>query len=407
MKIITFALSDTKTDDTKINKDLEQNIRKPKYTKPEIIQKIEQYNDPYFADKISDLIEDFERLNTYDNKIKDILAEAQAEDDPPATHVKVKCQTPLQRFLERTAGLMWWLSMCSLIFLGVVVSETGHAVSAQLQRWAVVAYGFSHLIFLAEYITILALARREDNISKKRKIKSLLYVLIPPLRLGKRHLISRKLIWLPHWNWCRADDALFDNLRLKFSLPMIIVALLIIPLLYIEMKMKSSVVAHFQNIDLVLDLCQAFIWVVFAAEFIIMISVSDERDRQDYAKKNWIDILIIGLPVLMLMVKQSEMLANAPALRLLRLNQITRVYRLKGVFTKVRHALMFADSIQRLMFPNPEKQLIHLQKKLRSNDRQRLELERQMNLAIRRFQEYRAKKAKKQKARMLRKDSDD
>lgn len=374
---------------------MEENRRNSKYTKSEIINKIQQYDDPYFTEKIGILIEDFERLNSYDTKIKDILAEAEAEADPPSTRLQVSRETPLQRFLEKTSGLMWWTSMLSLIFFGVVVSETEHRISAQLQKWAMILYATSHFIFLLEYITILCLAKREDNISFKRKIKGLLYVFIPPLRLGKRHLTNRKLLWFPRWGWCRADHALFDHLRLKFSLPMIVVALLIIPLLYIEMKMKSSVVSHFQDIDLVLDLCQAIIWVVFAAEFIIMISVIDEREKQDYAKKNWIDLLIIGLPVLMLVIKHSEILANAPALRLLRLNQITRVYRLKGVFTKVRHALMFADSIQRLMFPNPEKQLIHLQRKLRDNARRRLELERQMTLAIQRFQDYRQKKIRK------------
>ncbi len=379
----------------------EQNTS-PKYTKVQILEKIEQYNDPYFTEKISDLIEDFERLSSYDTKIKDILAEAEAEDEPPAINLKVKRRTPLQRFVDTTAKPMWWLSLLSLIFLGVGVTETAHPVSTQLQQWALILYIGSHIIFMGEFFAILFLARREDNLSKKRKMKGLLYALVPPLRLGKRHITTRNLIWLPRWKWSKADDALFDNLRLKFSLPMIIVALLIIPLLYIEMKMKSSVAAHFEDIDLVLDICQSVIWMIFAAEFIVMISVTD--DKQDYAKKNWIDILIIALPILMLLIKQSEFLANAPALRLLRLNQITRVYRLKGVFTKVRHALMFADSIQRLMFPNPEKQLIHLQKKMRDNDRQRLELERQMTLAIRRFQEYRRRKADKKRKRMLRKE---
>lgn len=118
------------------------------------------------------------------------------------------------------------------------------------------------------------------------------------------------------------------------------------------------------------------------------------RDKLDYCKANWIDLFIILLPLV-------SFLRTFRAIQgIARVNQLARAYRFKGVITKVREALVLADLVQRMMYPNPETQLKALQKKIQKNRREKIHLEQQVEMAVRRIKKFREKRElrKQQKA---------
>jgi voltage-gated potassium channel len=215
-----------------------------------------------------------------------------------------------------------------------------------------------------------------------------------PLRMGARRLSDNDWVWIPFWRWSKCNDVLLEELKRKFSMPMIGIALLIIPILFIDLNktVGEQVAAHVPEISLYLEAVQAFIWIAFTFEFILMFSVT--RDKLDYCKTNWIDLFIILLPLV-------SFLRTFRAIQgIARVNQLARAYRFKGVITKVREALVLADMVQRIMYPNPETQLRALQKKIQKNRREKIHLEKQVEMAVRRIKSSREKKEikKQQKA---------
>jgi hypothetical protein len=207
-------------------------------------------------------------------------------------------------------------------------------------------------------------------------------VVFPPMRIGQRHSVLPDYLWLPFIGWCKANETLFDTLKRKFSTPMIAIALFIVPILMIEMKFEEQARAAIPNIDFYIFLVQAFIWIAFTFEFILMFSITNEK--ADYCKRNWMDLVIILLPLI-------SFFRTFRMLRILKLQQLSKAYRVKGVFLKVRNAILLADAIQRILYPNPSTHLLALQKKLINNSRQRKELERQVLVAVERYRKQKEK----------------
>lgn len=81
------------------------------------------------------------------------------------------------------------------------------------------------------------------------------------------------------------------------------------------------------------DIAMIFIWLAFFFEFVIKISIAPSRVQ--YAVRNWIDIVIIALPML-------RVFRGMRALRALRTAQVaryTQVYRLRGVAMKLMRTM--------------------------------------------------------------------
>ena len=103
-----------------------------------------------------------------------------------------------------------------------------------------------------------------------------------------------------------SDDNLRRRIDRRFHWPMITFALLMIPLLVIELWMPNKPVW----LEWVGRVGMSLIWLAFFIEFMVKIAIAE--CRLEYAKRNWLDILIIVLP----------------ALRPLRVGAITRTSRL-------------------------------------------------------------------------------
>ncbi len=331
-------------------------------------------------------------MTNYESLIEDILTKGREGTEP----LEIGLEAPKNTLSEKIEAVllrpMFFVSILSLIMLGFATSEMLVNVDFDTKgsdEFALTYYVLQTIV-TAELLVLVATGAMK-NMTGKQKTFFILYGLFAPLRFGRRLSGNYALMYIPFWGVCKANEALFDKMRRTLSTPMLIIALVIVPILLIDMKFKEKVEAVIPNIVILMRITEVFIWIIFTSEFIAMFSVTDEK--LDYCKKNWIDLVIILLPLI------AAFLTSFSFLRLLRLNQLARAYRVKGVFAKVRQALILADSVQKIMFPKPEKQLIHLKKKLRENKRQQEELERQVLVAVNRYKKYLEKKEAKAEAK--------
>ncbi|TWT79248.1 hypothetical protein CA13_06460 [Planctomycetes bacterium CA13] len=196
---------------------------------------------------------------------------------------------------------------------------------------------------------------------------SLLFCLCPSLRMCARSLVMGERLWLPELGWRKANARMRRRLERKFSLPMIGIALLILPVLLIEFFLKSQV-ADYQWLRFALHFSTGMIWFCFAGEFILMVSLAEKKIK--YCKTHWIDLAIILLPLFSFL--RSLRLLRATGItklvRLSQLNQVARMYRLRGTAMKVLRALVLLDFLERVISPSPEKSLERLQTRLKELD---------------------------------------
>jgi len=126
-----------------------------------------------------------------------------------------------------------------------------------------------------------------------------------------------------------ADDELRARVERRFHWPMIVLALLVLPVLAIEL------IAHPPTWSLLWWLNSSalvIIWFAFLIEFIIKVSIAE--CRFEYCRHNWLDIVIILLPALR-------------PLRLAYVAKTTRVVTLRGVGMKVlRYVITFIIGLE-------------------------------------------------------------
>lgn len=318
----------------------------------------------------------------YEQLIEDILAKGNADHEPLLIRQTIPSDKPAHRLLEAWSGFSFFMSFLSLFLLGLTLTYGVEHESPLEDNYYLWCYLCLNVLAWIDYGIFFFHWEAHPS----QTWWGLAAALFPPLRLGRRHTLHPEYIWLPFWHWCKANDALFDALRRKFSTPMIIIALFIVPILLIEMRFEEQARAAIPHLDLYIFFVQSFIWIAFTFEFILMFSITNEKI--DYCKKHWMDLLIILLPLI-------SFFRTLRVLRVLKLQQVSKVYRFRGVFMKVRNALLLADAVQRILYPNPSAQLKSLQKKLKENARQRKELERQVLIAVERYRKKQEKKKAK------------
>lgn len=104
--------------------------------------------------------------------------------------------------------------------------------------------------------------------------------------------------------------------RRRFEIPVLIAALLVVPVIFIEEQAQS--LAWLQ----VATTANWLIWLAFTAEYVTVLWLADRRWA--YTKKAWLDVFIIvsSFPLL------PGLLASTRLLRLLRLGRVLRLLRL-------------------------------------------------------------------------------
>jgi voltage-gated potassium channel len=309
-------------------------------------------------------------------------------------------------FETKRAAVMFFLALLFLIFLGGVLhrhrlphSDPGQETPEQVAAEQEVEYvhefelrvqeaglGALYVVFWLE--AILRFLRRDRSESLWRHLgHSLLVCLFPPFRMGTKSSAVPGTIWLPWWGWRVVDRSLFRDLERVFSIPMIFIALLVLPLLGIQVYWASKL-DEYAGLHLFLEVGNALIWVAFALEFILLVSVAEKKLA--YTAGHWIDLLIVLLPFVEFL-PLARALRTVRLFRLLQLDKLLRLsglYRFRGVYMRGWRAFLLLDLIRRLTGRSLQARLAQLEELLAAKEAEVEELRKEIaDLKVRIAQE--------------------
>jgi voltage-gated potassium channel len=300
--------------------------------------------------------------------------------------------TALCRRLDRDAPLpMFVASVAMLLLLAGELHFSHGKMFAPLLPACHIGLAVLWPVFLLEALVHLV-AR------SPRWKQHLAYCLCPPARFGARDACTGQRIWLPRIGWTLVNRELSDRMERTLNLPMILIALGVVPLLALDYyqpehhplvhhvqdavakapavtapaptPLAASEVpaglawAHLPAVRFATRIGEALIWTAFALEFTVMISVVDRKLK--YCLKHWIDVLVIVLPLI-------AFLRSLRLARLARLHQIgkfTRLYRLRGSVVRAQRGAVVASVVERKLLRNPRKHLAKLQDALAEKERE-------------------------------------
>jgi len=229
------------------------------------------------------------------------------------------------------------------------------AALAQLVGWFMLAIW---PLFVAEAV-FYWLVRPRGLGQRRQHLHALSCCVFPPLRMCLRSPEMGEAIWFPWVGWQQPNDQLRESLVRFFSIPMLGIAVLILPVLGIEFFLKEQV-DRYPTLRYGLHFSTGLIWFAFTTEFIVMISAAEKK--LVYCKKHWLDLAIILLPIISFLRSLQVLRATrlAKVAKVQQLTKMARVYRLRGVSTKALRALVLFDLLQRLFRIRPEKRLASL-----------------------------------------------
>jgi hypothetical protein len=199
-------------------------------------------------------------------------------------------------------------------------------------------------------------------------------VLLPPLRMGCRSRRQPNHIWLPGLGWQPINNCLRATLERFFSVPMILIALMVLPLLALEYWEAERIRAE-PILALWLDIGTSVIWLAFAVELVLMVAVAERPWR--YCFLHWIDVAIVVLPAIELL----------PLFRLLRLGRILRLeellrwgrlHRLQALVARGWRAFLLLQIMQRLTGRSLQRQLKQRQELLQAREEEVADLRREI-----------------------------
>lgn len=266
---------------------------------------------------------------------------------PVADLTAKPARAPAPEMFDRLlARPMFFLALGVLILGAGLIHRLGHADWTALEA-AVIVWGLLLLwpVFVLEGLLRVFVCRRPGTSWWGRLGAVLAVSLFPPLRLGGRAYAHPEKIWLPGLGWITVDRHLQSRLVRFFSVPMIVIALLVLPFLAVEHFWLETVRAHF-GLSLLLDIGASVIWLAFALELIVMVSVADHKGR--YCLHNWMDLAVVGLPLLDFL-PVLRLIRLAGLLELQQVNRLGRLYRLRGLLSKISRTILLLEIIQRVL----------------------------------------------------------
>ncbi|AMV21038.1 hypothetical protein [Planctomyces sp. SH-PL14] len=282
---------------------------------------------------------------------------------PPGEHTDASGPTPLDR---RLAPVMFGLTTLFTLTLGILL----HLPAGQADEPYAIGIWICVAILAGAAGLLLLEALGHSVAGTPRWGRDLVCVLFPPARLVGRDHAGGRHVWLPGLGWRVADDELAEEVERRLGLPMIGVALLVLPLLGVEMMFLDKQ-EQLRGWELALRLCSAFIWTLFTMEFLVMITIVTRKLQ--YVKQHWLDLAIILLPLV-------EFLRALRIGRLLRLHQLTklsrtaRVFRMRGMLMRTWRALLLLGVVRRLLKGSTAKQIAALQERIRTAEEELAEM---------------------------------
>jgi voltage-gated potassium channel len=262
----------------------------------------------------------------------------------------------------------------------VKVAADGRFATVAVDRIANQIQGFTLIVafslwpvFVLEFLFYLVLSQRGRRFTRL----GLLACFCPPLRLGVPNLEMRGRIWLPKLGWTRQTSKVRRKLEQCFGVPMITIALMILPILLIEFGLREHVAERIW-LRILLHFSTGTIWFAFAFEFIIMCSVAPKKFQ--YCKEHWLDLVIILLPLLSFL-RSLRVLRATRLVRLAKiqyLSKLGRVYRLRGLAIKGFRGLAVIELMNRILPMTLERQVELLEADLEENEREGRDLKRRI-----------------------------
>lgn len=202
---------------------------------------------------------------------------------------------------------------------------------------------------------------------------NLLYCLIPPLRICARDQMTGRAIWFPVLAWQEVTPEFRERIRKSFSVPLLFIALLVLPLFAVELYWQKQIESSAMLADLT-AIATGFIWFAFTLEFIVMISI--EEKRLAYCRKHWIDLAVICLPMIAFM----RALRITGLLRLQQLTKSARVFRLKSLIMKLYRAMLVLEVVNRFLQRKPEKRIARLEMLLLEKEQEVQEIKNEISV---------------------------
>ncbi len=267
---------------------------------------------------------------------------------------------------RRFAPTMFLLTWLYLVVIGVILHwwNLAPVLDDHDRRLTLKLLAVVWLPFLVESLAALLVLPPYPG-----KLKRILIVLaFPPARLGISPTAPGGWIWLPRLGWRRKTPSLYRYMERVLALPMLWVALLILPLLGVEFLLSDLVHEH-RWLELALNAGIVFIWIAFAAELSLMLALSP--NKLGYLKSHWLNVLIVILPFF-------AMLRGLRVVRVAQLSKsgkLLRVYRLRSVLTRGYESLLALSVLERLLNRNPVKERDKLLREIKSKTQELKRLE--------------------------------
>lgn len=248
---------------------------------------------------------------------------------------------------QRTAPEMFWLSVVSLLcFAGLLHL---HGKPEYQPIWVACGLGLAG-IYPACWLDAIYGGRHGTAQGRMRWLS----IILPPLRLAAGDHATGQSVWLPGLGWHLKGPVLEQKLDRRASLPMVLMALMVLPLMALD-KFYEAHLAADPWLSGLLNGAHGMIWFAFAGEFILRVSITTKK--WSYVKEHWIDVAIVLLPLI-------PFLQALRVGRLARLQTLTssagKLYRLRGVSLRAWRALLLIDAVKRILYGPPALRLARL-----------------------------------------------
>ena len=249
-------------------------------------------------------------------------------------------KAPVNWLDQRLSLPMFIASLLFLLLTGAIVHlKEGHLLNTWMGTGCLLGLSLLYPLFVIE--TVLHYLTGSHNMRQH-----FWYLLMPIFRLCGRDHVDGSHVWLPRLGWQPVDRSLEKLLARRFSIPMIIIALLVLPVVILEL-FWAELIVNSSWLTFTLETATICIWMAFVFEFVVMISVT--KRKLVYCRKNWIDLAIVLLPMLSFM--RAARLGSA--LQIQQLSRTARVYRLRGIALRTWRAFVTLDVLDMILQRDP------------------------------------------------------
>lgn len=241
------------------------------------------------------------------------------------------------------AGPMFVVTILFLIGVAIALHMTESAF------W--VAHGPKVLWTLAVLYPLYPLELLAHWLSGARGLRqNILFCVLPLARLGARDHVDQTHTWLPVLGWQLVTRTLAQRLMNYFGVPMIVIALLVVPVIIFELFF-DALLQRRPGLKLVVEATSAFIWACFVAEFVLVVAAVEKRWR--YCRQHWINLAVIVLPAIAFLrvVQIGRLLAIKQLVR------TTRIFRLRGLVFRAWRAILALNMLDMILRRDPAVQL--------------------------------------------------